>query len=332
MCGGKLVDQHDENPCSMGGLDSTLTRGFGNAQVRALPGAVSVRLGPPSFGEILPGPRRPRWTHASAPPCPTPARASELSDVGARIAYRPRQMRWAEHHAAVLVRCRCCGCCKTRWSPAVGAKGPWDFPVEAELSEWLSVSRSTVREAVSTLVHLGMLEPRPSQGTFVRARTALPVALSEFTVGYQVDEIRVLLRSLEAEAAMASARNRSEQELDELRLLARRGTDGDRVAVGAFHDLVFRLAGNGLLADLRRGSKAGSGPMSHGAGFARPPMAHWWRPSPPTMRTRCAPRCVRTSIYDCRPLGSADHSRHPGLRPGISGGRSRIKVWDELRA
>ena len=40
-----------------------------------------------------------------------------------------------------------------------------------------------------------MLEPRPSQGTFVRARTALPVALSEFTVGYQVDEIRLLLRT-----------------------------------------------------------------------------------------------------------------------------------------
>ena len=127
------------------------------------------------------------------------------------------------------------------------------IPVEAELSEWLSVSRSTVREAVSTLVHLGMLEPRPSQGTFVRARTALPVALSEFTVGYQVDEIRLLLRSLELEAAPAAARNRSEHDLDELRALEQRGMDGDRVAVGAFHDLLFRLAGNSLLSDLRQG-------------------------------------------------------------------------------
>lgn len=211
-----------------------------------------MRLGPPVLGRyFLVRADHDGRMHQLRRAQPRPE-ASELSDAGARIAYRPRQMRWAEQHtrgtrSLQVLRVLQDEVVSGRW--AEGSQ----IPVEAELSEWLSVSRSTVREAVSTLVHLGMLEPRPSQGTFVRARTALPVALSEFTVGYQVDEIRVLLRSLEAEAAMASARNRSEQELDELRLLARRGTDGDRVAVGAFHDLVFRLAGNGLLADLRQG-------------------------------------------------------------------------------
>lgn len=182
---------------------------------------------------------------------PRPA-ASALSDVGARIAYRPRQVRWAEQHTRGT---RSLQVLRVLQDEVVSGRWPEGsrIPVEAELSEWLSVSRSTVREAVSTLVHLGMLEPRPSQGTFVRACTALPVALSEFTVGYQVEEIRPLLRSLEVEAALAAARNRSEPELDELRLLAPRGMDGDRVAVRAFHDLVFRLAGNGLLADLRQG-------------------------------------------------------------------------------
>ena len=184
---------------------------------------------------------------AQARPAP-----SELGDVGARIAYRPRQVRWAEHHvrgtrSLQVLRVLQDEVVSGRWSE--GSK----IPVEAELSEWLSVSRSTVREAVSTLVHLGMLEPRPSQGTFVQARSALPAALSEFTVGYQLDEIRPLLRSLDAEVAAAAAQNRSEADIDELRALERLGNDGDRAAVGRFHDLLLRLAGNSLLSDLRAG-------------------------------------------------------------------------------
>ena len=43
------------------------------------------------------------------------------------------------------------------------------LPVEAELSESLGVSRNTVREAVRVLVHVGMLETRQGDGTYVRA-------------------------------------------------------------------------------------------------------------------------------------------------------------------
>lgn len=177
---------------------------------------------------------------------------SELSEVGARIAYRPRQVRWAEHHVRGT---RSLQVLRVLQDEVVSGRWPEgsQIPVEAELSEWLSVSRSTVREAVSTLVHLGMLEPRPSQGTFVRARSALPVALSEFTVGYQLDEIGPLLRSLETEAAVAAARNCSARDLDELRGLEQLGRDGDRAAVRGFHDLLFALAGSSLLADLKVG-------------------------------------------------------------------------------
>src|SRR5690554_7581348 len=43
------------------------------------------------------------------------------------------------------------------------------LPVEAELSEALGISRNTIREAVRVLVHVGMLETRQGDGTYVRA-------------------------------------------------------------------------------------------------------------------------------------------------------------------
>ena len=43
------------------------------------------------------------------------------------------------------------------------------LPVESELSEALGVSRNTVREAVRVLAHVGMLETRQGDGTYVRA-------------------------------------------------------------------------------------------------------------------------------------------------------------------
>lgn len=172
--------------------------------------------------------------------------------VHPRTGQGPRLMRWAAQPARAtrslqVLRVLQDEIVSGAWPP--GSR----IPVESELSERLAVSRSTVREAVSTLVHLGMLEPRPSQGTFVRARSALPVALAEFTVGYDPDEIRPFLRSLEAEIGAAAAARRTEPDIAELRALQQLGDTGDRVAVRDLHELVVQLSGNALLADLRAG-------------------------------------------------------------------------------
>src|SRR5919198_4696516 len=53
------------------------------------------------------------------------------------------------------------------------ASGAWPvgsrLPTEAELGRQLQVGRSTLREAVRVLVHVGLLETRQGAGTFVRA-------------------------------------------------------------------------------------------------------------------------------------------------------------------
>lgn len=173
-------------------------------------------------------------------------------DGRTRAAQGPRLMRWAAQPARAT---RSLQVLRVLQDEIVSGAWPAGsrIPVESELSERLAVSRSTIREAVSTLVHLGMLEPRPSQGTFVRARSALPVALAEFTVGYDLEQIRPLLRSLEAESAAAAAARRAEPDVAQLRGLGRLGGTGDRGAVRDFHELVTRLAGNALLADLGAG-------------------------------------------------------------------------------
>lgn len=176
-------------------------------------------------------------------------RVADADGVRARIAHGPRRMRWADQPARATRSLQVLRLLQDEIVSGRWAQGS-QIPVEADLIEWLGVSRSTVREAVSTLVHLGMLEPRPSQGTFVRARSALPVALAEFTVGYDPDEVRPLLRSSEAEICATAAIRRSESDVEALRALDLRG---DRDAVGDLHDLVLRIAGNALLADLRTG-------------------------------------------------------------------------------
>ncbi|MFT4295987.1 MAG: GntR family transcriptional regulator [Micropruina sp.] len=174
------------------------------------------------------------------------------SEAGAGFGQGPRQVRWAtqltrETRSLRVLRMLQDEIVSGRWPQGS------QIPVEAELTAWLAVSRSTVREAVSTLVHLGMLEPRPSQGTFVRERSALPAALSEFTVHYDLEQLRPLLRSLEAEICIAAAADPSQAELDQLGDLERRGRDGERAAVRDFHGLLAAMAGNPLLSDLRAG-------------------------------------------------------------------------------
>jgi len=47
------------------------------------------------------------------------------------------------------------------------------IPPESELVARLGLSRNTVREALRSLVHLGMLEARVGDGTYVRAFSEL---------------------------------------------------------------------------------------------------------------------------------------------------------------
>ena len=127
------------------------------------------------------------------------------------------------------------------------------IPAETELAVQLGVGRSTVREAVRALVHVGLLESRQGAGTFVRAlSTAGWEPLVRRAAVLEVYEVR---GGLEFQAARLAASRRTEADieridaaLDERRDAWRRGRDRAFVEADlAFHRAVVAAAHNQLL-------------------------------------------------------------------------------------
>src|ERR1700753_4221676 len=83
-------------------------------------------------------------------------------------------------------------------------------PPEPELVRALGVSRNTVREAVRALVHAGLLDPRPGDGTYVRADTGRDAGL---------------VRAAQRGGAIGALEVRSMLERDAARLAAQRRDD-----------------------------------------------------------------------------------------------------------
>lgn len=132
------------------------------------------------------------------------------------------------------------------------------IPTEAELAAELGVGRSTVREAVRSLAHLGMLEPAPGRGTFVRSLNPVHGVLVEFAAEHSWQDILAVRRALEGEAAGLAASHCSEQGLALLRE-AYQAEAADRGGVdrcpspGQFHAVMVEVAQNRLLAALYGG-------------------------------------------------------------------------------
>lgn len=150
------------------------------------------------------------------------------------------------------------------------ASGEWPLnskiPTEKELVEELGVGRSTVREAVRTLANMGMLEPAPSRGTFVRSLTPVSEVLGGFMEGRGVVELIEARVAIEVEAARLAAERGAPEHLDALA----RAHEADVAAVaaggegvergstpGQFHALVLRAAASPLLTEMHSGVMAG---------------------------------------------------------------------------
>lgn len=125
-------------------------------------------------------------------------------------------------------------------------QGEWQvgdrLPVESELSESLGISRNTVREAVRVLVHVGMLETRQGDGTYVRANRDAGETLRRIDRAQLRDQLEVRLM-LETEAARLAALRRTG---DELKLLSetldQRAAAGDNLDARIHHDERFHHA------------------------------------------------------------------------------------------
>lgn len=116
------------------------------------------------------------------------------------------------------------------------------LPVESELSDSLGVSRNTVREAVRVLVHVGMLETRQGDGTYVRATRDAGETLRRIARTQLADQLEVRIM-LETEAAKLAASRRTGEDLRKMTdALDARAKAGAILPLRIRHDEAFHHA------------------------------------------------------------------------------------------
>ncbi|HEX7733882.1 MAG TPA: FadR/GntR family transcriptional regulator [Ktedonobacteraceae bacterium] len=138
----------------------------------------------------------------------------------------------------------------------VGSK----LPPEPELMATLSVGRSTLREAMRVLAHMGLVDVRPGDGTYIRMPAPEAESLAQRLQRARVIEVYEVRRTLELECVRLAALRRDEDDLAALqRALHNRRTflplgneeafiDADL----AFHTSIASATKNAVLADLYR--------------------------------------------------------------------------------
>ncbi len=145
------------------------------------------------------------------------------------------------------------------------SSGEWPInskiPTETELMQLIGVGKTTVREAVRALASMGMLEPMPGIGTFVRSRMPVSSVLTDYLSEFSATDLLGYRRALELEAAQLAARQRTDEQLAAMRqALERPATQADQPlggrrakAPGQFHFLVMEASGNALMVGLYAG-------------------------------------------------------------------------------
>lgn len=140
--------------------------------------------------------------------------------------------------------------------------GRWEvgdrIPTEAELAASTGTSRNTVREAVQSLVHAGLLERRQGSGTYVLASSELAGAVSRRVALASHPDVLEVRRALEVGAARLAAHRRTPEDVERMReLVGRRNrayADGDREQAVALDTELHRAIGqashNPVLVDL----------------------------------------------------------------------------------
>lgn len=132
------------------------------------------------------------------------------------------------------------------------------LPSESELMTQLGVGRSTLREAVRVLAHMGLLEVRQGDGTYVRARTAASEPLERRLQRATLLEVYEVRYILELEIAKLAAERREDTDLAQMRAClekrkaAKHSCDeaGFLDADVAFHIAVANASKNAVLVDM----------------------------------------------------------------------------------
>lgn len=99
------------------------------------------------------------------------------------------------------------------------------IPTEPTLCEITGTARNTVREAVGSLVHAGLLERRQGSGTYVIAVDEREVAFGDYFAAAQRRDLLELREALEVAAAAFAAQRRDDADIAQLREVLSRRND-----------------------------------------------------------------------------------------------------------
>jgi DNA-binding FadR family transcriptional regulator len=132
------------------------------------------------------------------------------------------------------------------------------IPPESELVAQLGLSRNTVREALRSLVHTGMLEARVGDGTYVSALSELQTPFVRRVNRARLEDAVELRAVLERSVAGLAARRCDPRQAVRLRKLvaalraaSRSGNPPAFVAAdSALHEAILGCADNALLAEV----------------------------------------------------------------------------------
>ncbi|MFI0355845.1 FadR/GntR family transcriptional regulator [Actinomadura sp. 9N407] len=130
------------------------------------------------------------------------------------------------------------------------------IPGELDLAARLGVSRPAVREAIRALTHVGVLEVRRGDGTYVRS-SADPRPLLRRVARATLRDVFEVQLAYDVQAARLAARRRTADDIDRLtRLLEARNAASDADAFGdadaRFHLGVVEATRNPVLIEAHR--------------------------------------------------------------------------------
>ncbi|MEE3853009.1 FCD domain-containing protein [Gordonia sp. LSe1-13] len=153
------------------------------------------------------------------------------------------------------------------------------LPAESELARQFSVSRPTIREALSALESQGLIRKTPGAGGGSFVQTVDHHSLGEVvqesmhnlirlgTLNF--DEVAAVRQLLEVPSAALAAANRTADDVAELRAIVekqkRLSVDSDEVPQldAQFHTAIARMSGNRVLASLVYALHSESEPVSY---------------------------------------------------------------------
>lgn len=148
---------------------------------------------------------------------------------------------------------------------ALLASGEWTvgtrIPPEPQLAASLGVSRNTVREAVKALAHVGVLEVRRGDGTYVAAVTEVQALMRRQVERVDLAHLLEVRHAIEVQAATLAAGRRTDADLAALDAVVARRSDAVSAGDGPafvdadveFHVAVVAMAHNPLLSELYDG-------------------------------------------------------------------------------